>query len=374
MKILATADWHLHNFKEFSKILSVKWDKNIQRYCISEDTDSIEMNSRLFDIVNGLCDMRQYCENNNIYDVVVAGDIFHHRGTIDVTVFNAAYKVIKSFKDRGITLYLMAGNHDDVDSSLTPQTSIQSFKGLAKVIETPKKVTLRDNTTLCCVPFSKDKEYTIKSIESMLDSKNAILVAHIGMMGGKVAGNIKMTEGYTLEEIHADKWNYVILGHYHQPQYLADNTIYCGSPIQTNFGEGSISYNGFFVVDTQAKTSEFVSIVAPRFITIENLDGLNGVTKEFLNSNYIRVKAQAENLQAINDKLTEINEGEFTEVKLDLEKEYVKEHRSNISVTSSLEDVVITYAKEFWKDENTLDEITKVGLDIMTVALQGGKE
>ena len=75
MKLVATGDWHLYNWSEFSKSLMVIWDLGKQRYVeVSEEQPDYqyakEMGSRLLNILNGLCDMRDYCIENNISEVV----------------------------------------------------------------------------------------------------------------------------------------------------------------------------------------------------------------------------------------------------------------------------------------------------------------
>ena len=61
--------------------------------------------------------------------------MFHKRGTIEVVVFNAVYKVLNSFCEVGIAVHLIAGNHDQVDASVIPTSSIHSFKDIAHIIE-----------------------------------------------------------------------------------------------------------------------------------------------------------------------------------------------------------------------------------------------
>ena len=142
MKLIATADWHIHEFSDFSTILNVHWSQHYQRFIESDNEDSKPMNSRLFNILNGLCDMRDYAIQNNITQIINAGDVFHKRGSISVTAFNAVHKVLESFYRAGLTMYIIAGNHDQVDSSISPETSIHTFSDLACVIEKPQTMSI----------------------------------------------------------------------------------------------------------------------------------------------------------------------------------------------------------------------------------------
>ena len=102
MKIVCTADWHIHQFQDFSKQILVSWDDSTKHYYKS--LHGKEMNSRLFNILDGIAQLRDYCRDNGIKYVLNAGDVFHKRGNINVDTFNAAHKIISSFRDCGIEM------------------------------------------------------------------------------------------------------------------------------------------------------------------------------------------------------------------------------------------------------------------------------
>ena len=222
----------------------VVWDDEILRYCDitgSDGTDrwyeehwdveAKELSSRFFNILNALCDMRDYCVKNKINHVLIAGDLFHKRGTIEVVVFNAIYKVLDSFYDVGIAVHLIAGNHDQVDASVIPTSSIHSFKDIAHVIEKPEYFTLDGLAEVVAIPYSKDKKFVLNSMEELReqckDPERAILLCHVGITGGTVgSGMYSMKDEYSLKDLKSNHWKYLIAGHYHQPQLLDYNAIY----------------------------------------------------------------------------------------------------------------------------------------------------
>lgn len=386
MKLLCTGDWHLHNFADFSKSLMVSWDDSTLRYTIvSYDTiktDSKEMNSRLFNILNGICDMRDYCITHGIIDVLMSGDLFHKRANIEVSVFNPAYKVLSSFRDLGINLHAIAGNHDDVDSSQIPMTSIHSFREIIHVIEQPEYFTVNNNAEIVAIPYSKDKKFVLESMKQLRkqckEPRQAILLCHLGIDGGLVgSGMHMMSDEYSLRDLMYDKWKYVVVGHYHQPQVLEYNSIYCGTPVQNNFGDelkGKDGYNGFFVIDTDRRWDiEFVPIIAPRFITFSSVEELEQADAEFIKSNYVRVKSTASQADEIQDRLENMLGNDTQDIRLELEKDYSIDQRSEVSVTQSFEDTVKTYAQERWETKETLNSVIAQGLDILNEAMTGGK-
>lgn len=387
MKIATFSDVHAHNFQDYSKTLFVKWDETSLRYKeVEEDAEDLTikpMNSRLFFILQGLCDMRDYCLKYNIQECLFGGDLFHKRSTIDVTVFNAMYRVLNSFKQLDITVHGIAGNHDQTDSSIIPTTALHSLSKIMHVIEQPELFQLKDDTEVVALPYSKDKQFIINSMNNLRDQcqdpKSAILLCHLGLSGGVVgSGMYAMNDEYTLQDLMYDKWKYLVAGHYHQPQLLAHNSFYCGTPVQNNFGderkgEGDERYNGFFVIDTSKRWDiQFVPVIAPRFITVSSAQELEELGAEVIKNNYVRVKSSAEHASELSDKVTELLGDDTKEVRLELEKDYSVDHRSDVSVTQTYADSVKTYAKERWNNETTLGQATDLGLEILAEAMNGG--
>ena len=388
MKLVCTGDWHVFNFKEFSKNLLVQWDNEKQRFLEIESnntehdvSDIKEMNSRLMNILNGLCDMRDYCVSEDITDILFAGDMFHKRGTIDVVVFNSLYRVLKSFKDNNLQVHAIAGNHDQVDNSKIPVSAIHSFSDVIHVIEQPEYFTI-DEQEVVAVPYSKDKEFIISSISDLKhmckEPKQAILLCHLGITGGTVgSGMYSMKDEYSLKELQYNKWKYLVAGHYHQPQLLEYNSIYTGTPVQNSFGDellGEDGFNGFFVIDTDKRWDvRFVPIYKPRFITL-TAEELENSSAQLLQEHYIRIKSTNDNSEKIQDllesSLTE-EELESSNIRVELEKEYISEHRSEIGISQSFEEIITTYTKEKLS-ESTSEEQEKmifVGLDILSRAI-----
>lgn len=391
MKIVCTGDWHAFNFTDFSKSLMVVWDDTTMRYKdVTENSEDFpeakEMSSRFFNILKGICDMRDYCIINKINNVLLAGDVFHKRSTIEVVVFNAIYKVLDSFYNTSISVHIIAGNHDQVDSSTIPQSSIHPFREIAHTIESPEyfKITENNETVeVVALPYSKDKGFVLSSMKELREQcespKDAILMCHLGITGGTVgSGMYAMSDEYGLKDLMYNKWKYVVCGHYHQPQLLEYNSIYTGTPVQNSFGDelkGEDGYNGFFVVDTNKRWDvQFVPIIAPRFITVSSAEELEQYDSEFLTNNYVRVKASAKDAEDIKDSLEELlGEDSAQEVRLELEKDYATEQRSEIGVSQSFEETVKIYAQERCEDSDKIDYFTGRGLEILSEAIVGGK-
>lgn len=371
MKIACTADWHIHAFSDFSRQVQVIWDEGIGRFVESDSESAKELNSRLLNILDGICDLRDYCVENDISVVLNAGDVFHKRGSINVDTFNAAHKVIKSFADRNIELIILSGNHDQTDASDLPTSSIHTLYNVATIIEKPCKIDLK-GTSVVAIPYSRNKKFVLKSINKYFDSnsKNNILMAHLGVTGGAVgSGMYLMNDEYSMKDLKWDKWKYVVLGHYHRPQLLSHNSFYCGTPVQNTFNDEIKSdedggFNGFFVVDTSKRYDvQFVPIKRPRFITINSPEDV----PDNMSTDFYRIKTPAEAVEAIKSVIDEEN----ANVRLDIERNYAELDRSDIGISDSFEEAVKKYAKENYEGE--LGAVVDVGLEILAEAISGGK-
>lgn len=255
------------------------------------------------------------------------------------------------------------------------------------MIENPEHFLIDEGSEeveVVAIPYSKDKNFILSSIKSFrekcTDSKSAILLTHLGISGGVTgSGMYVMSDEYNLKELSPELWKYIVLGHYHRPQLLCNNTFYCGTPVQNSFNdevkEGN-GYNGFFIIDTSKRYDiEFVPLIAPRFVTVSSVEDLEGFTQDFLENNYVRVKTKAENVEEVKELLGQFGKEEaLNEVRLELEKSYITEARSDINVSMSFEDTIKTYVAEKCPDDVKKLKIENLGLEILSEVVSGGGE
>lgn len=371
MKIAVIGDIHCHNWKDFSKTVNVHWDSSIGRYKESQECDDfdIPMNSRLLNILNGLGDVRDYCVNNSIKLVLFAGDLFHSRGSVETTVYNATYKIFETFYQSGIEVIMISGNHDQPMSMVYSESSLYPFNRLNQVILKPKMVTYSDGSELLniiCIPYSKDKKMNMDALHSMLetsdDNASKILLAHVGISGGLVgSGNFVMSDEYNLNELKATKFKYCIFGHYHKPQVLEYNSIYAGSLLQNTFNDEGDKH-GFWVIDTNKRWDmELIPLDYPEFITIKGKD----YDRSVINGNYVRIQANSSDMEDIMSDIESNDAGvECSSIRMELEKDYTGSSRSDISIVMSTEDILKTYVRENNNTGLLDEELIKRGLSI----------
>lgn len=382
-------DIHAHSFKDYSKTLEVGWDDNTGRY-VKVDSEQfngrvIAMNSRLFNIVSALSDVREYCLDNAINTCLMAGDLFHSRGSVETVVFNSVYKVFERFKQDNIEVIMIAGNHDQFDSSPVPENSLYTFNQICKVVSVPETIDLIDKDTgeiikLCALPYSKDKlmlkKYLDKFVEDTKDDTGSdrILMAHLGLSGSLIgSANYVISDEWNINDLNERYFKYTVLGHYHKPQFVTEGCFYTGSLLQNNFNDEGDKH-GFMVLDTDFRWDvQQVALDYPEFITITK-DNVETFSAEQLAKNYIRVASNAtdadEVMGALDSVISEAayayEEDAFNQIRVEVEKDYDGDNRSDISISMSLTEVIQVYAKENAADSDDVKALIEKGLDIVS--------
>lgn len=391
MKFVAIGDIHANNWKDYSSTLSVEWNEIRGRYMEVQDETDIDlltpMNSRLFNILSGLADVRDYCVANGIHLCLCAGDLFHTRGAVDTTVFNSVYRMFEAFQEVGIKVIMIAGNHDQANASVFAENSLYPFSGINQVISTPQLVIYQEGDEtieVCCLPYSKDKKMTLECLQAMLAKRSdndQVLLAHVGISGGLVgSGNYVMSDEYNLMELKVPKFKYAIFGHYHKPQVLEYNSIYTGSLLQNTFNDEGDEH-GFWVVDTSRRYDmELVPLHYPKFITVttSNCDKL---TAQDLSENYVRVQATAKDASSVMGVIEGLSEEAIGDtqlvdsVRLEVEKDYEAERtaRSDISISMDTPLILKTYVEEHNDTKLSNVALLEKGLEIL-FKVQGGGE
>ena len=389
MKLVAMGDIHAHSFKDYSKTLEVGWDDNTGRY-VKVDSEQfngrvIAMNSRLFNIVSALSDVREYCLDNAINTCLMAGDLFHSRGSVETVVFNSVYKVFERFKQDNIEVIMIAGNHDQFDSSPVPENSLYTFNQICKVVSVPETIDLIDKDTgeiikLCALPYSKDKLMLKKYLDKFVEDtkgdtgSDKILMAHLGLSGSLIgSANYVISDEWNISALNERYFKYTVLGHYHKPQFVTEGCFYTGSLLQNNFNDEGDKH-GFMVLDTDFRWDvQQVALDYPEFITITK-DNVETFSAEQLAKNYIRVASNAtdadEVMGALDSVISEAayayEEDAFNQIRVEVEKDYDSDNRSDISISMSLTEVIQVYAKENAADSDDVKALIEKGLDIVS--------
>jgi len=164
--------------------------------------------------------------------VVIAGDIFHNVRPTNPAIlvaFSQFARLRKALPDALVVL--VAGNHD------TPRTAetgciLKLFEPLDfEVVDLePRRITDGARSlSILAVPDSGGKR---PALTPDAGYRHNVLLLH-GEVEGVIPDHAKITDRASVtisnEELGADRWSYVALGHYHVYRQVAPNAYYSGS-------------------------------------------------------------------------------------------------------------------------------------------------
>lgn len=253
MKLLHTSDWHLGiELHRHSLIEDQRWFFK-QLYHIIE-TEAVDV-------------------------VMISGDIYDTTlaSKEAIELFDEAMNMIcKQLKKQVIVI---AGNHDS-------QTRLSMMKELVRpsglhlygvLHERPKALTI-DDVEFICIPFvhketlsriyeTKFKTYEQAFLALMDDARQRkvaqkqIVLAHAFVSGAAVSESDRFAMVGSLDMVSKDifhSFDYVALGHLHQPQTLNNRVVYSGSPLAYSFSETKPKH--VVIIDTKTMTHTTIEI------------------------------------------------------------------------------------------------------------------
>lgn len=192
-----------------------------------------------------------------IYDteriMACLGDLYHLRYRVSVRLQNRLVEYFESLSRRGVTVYLLPGNHDQIN--VAGESALDVLGRIPGVIVFTKPTW---NSYGLWIPYRKNID-DFMAANKPLDiydkgrTRN-ILWAHIGVMGAWKTSTLKDTDGISLDALR--KWEDVFSGHYHAA-HIIGNVTYVGSPYQITASEAG-QQKGYMVFNESTDTIDFV--------------------------------------------------------------------------------------------------------------------
>jgi len=164
--------------------------------------------------------------------VVVAGDIFHTVRPTNPAILHAfrQFARLRSELPEAIVV-MIAGNHD-IPRSAETGCILRLFESMGvHVVDTePKRLPFPEHDlSIFAVPDGVGPRPVFAPDPS---AKYNVLLLHgeiAGVLPRALADSDRATREITIEELGADQWTYVALGHYHVHRAVAPNAYYSGS-------------------------------------------------------------------------------------------------------------------------------------------------
>lgn len=211
------------------------------------------------------------CERQGVKTIVLLGDLFHSRQSVNVRLLHEVKKLFRFIRDRGFTVYSLLGNHDICFKN---NYEINSAKMLMDdLIEWTNDdgYLIFDDTLL--VDWRNTKEEYFQLFDKIKDETRNIT----NVLGHFEFRDFKQTRHSTVAHEEAlrprEFFDYfpqkpeVFSGHLHLPQ-VAEGIVYVGVPYYQTWGEHGQEL-GFIIYDREKRTAEKIVNPYPLFVVLD---------------------------------------------------------------------------------------------------------
>lgn len=210
--------------------------------------------------------------------MIVGGDIFHTRGTIDPEVLNPVQATVAKIMDMGVTIYAIPGNHDLksndtnwLSSQVETLAQTHSDNGHTfEVYNTPTSIKV-DGHHLAFVPWRSTTAQVLSDLQvlkdTLADYDTYDVVIHAGIDG---VLPFKGDSGITAELLGAFGFRHVWAGHYHNHKDLGHGVVSIGALTHQNWGD--VGTKAGFILVSDDGSYKWHDTHAPKFVDISGLD------------------------------------------------------------------------------------------------------
>jgi DNA repair exonuclease SbcCD nuclease subunit len=247
--------------------------------------------------------IREYCHAANITEVIILGDLFHDRRTLDIEVLARVVTFFEETVEKyGQNWIAFPGNHDMFLRHSWEINSLTALRRHLTVIEDIKILQI-DHARFWVLPFvtyERSYMYAVKSIQKQAHGDD-MLLTHIGV-NGATNNSCFLLPNWSVVNFDATQFKRIYTGHFHCKQQIGENIWYPGSPIPFKFDEGDVPH-GFYCYDLVEDSHKFINIwragarflpdepAPPQFCTLLD-ELLEEKTEEMVRGNMIRVALQ----------------------------------------------------------------------------------
>lgn len=247
----------------------------------------------------------------NGVDIVLAGDVFDSRSSQRLSVLDLFDEFLGMCESNAVTCFVIPGNHDKtLYSSHNSFLKVFRYHPSCVLIEDIKDMVVQDvNVTF--MPFF-DEDMMVKRLNE--HSGGQILVSHFELNGS--VNNGIVSKGRAISKSMLDKWDLVLLGHYHNYHKVTDKVSHCPSIIQKNFGEDE---NKGYTLVYNDLTYEIIKSDFKPFKTIKiNIDEITPkLSKEWLKLAESNVNLRIE-VSGATEKLKSFKKVKYSQAGIDI--------------------------------------------------------
>lgn len=345
------ADLHCHAWSAFSR------------------PNSKGINSRLEIICNELYRVATEVKAAGGDRLIIAGDIFHTRGTIDPEVLNPVRDTFRFILELGVNINIIPGNHDlKSDETKRLSSAVENLNDVnrngvcVKVYNTVFSDSY-SNFEFVFVPWQSNPQSVIEALRVVAthtDVYTTDVFIHAGI-DGVIAG----MPGHGLDPIELAGLGFrnIFAGHYHNHKRFPGNVTSIGAIAHHNWGDIG-SKAGYLLVDSDTGEFEFRASHAPEFVDIT---GMNDIDAEIVaDGNYVRIRGDALSRADIDATRKKIESWRSKGVSIEIPL-----LAPTVRVTAgptkakTLDQSVSDYVKDAFKGDLLKDEIEKTALQVL---------
>jgi DNA repair exonuclease SbcCD nuclease subunit len=269
---LLVSDIHAHKWSAFATI--------------DGDGANSRLKAILSELERGAAELKK--RGGNI--MVIAGDLFHVRGSVDPEVFNLTHRCIRAILETGVSIYAIPGNHDLAGRETTEiGNAFQSFDSLEN-FQVHGSIQFHDK--LAFIPWCASLALLRTQIAELKDwvqrcgenTNELDLIIHAGIDG--VLSGVPAS-GLTHEEIASWGFKRVFAGHYHHHLDFGNSVYSIGALTHQTWSDIGTKAGFLFVYPDRV---DYAASHAPSFIEITGDDAPEDIPM-MVPGNYVRVRS-----------------------------------------------------------------------------------
>lgn len=301
--------------------------------------------------------------------LVIAGDFFDNRQSIDINVLNRGMDIIESLSSR-LEVFLMIGNHDIYKKKDTDTTSLRVFTHIDNVHVLYNTTTVDigpeyNTKKMLLIPWVGDPKEENKILSSFAGDNIDIAVLHSDICGLRYDNGREILNGVNISSFSGTK---IYSGHIHKRQ-STEKVTYFGSPYQMRRSDiGNVKGVYSLQCSQEGELTEYFveNLYSPQFLRLpleSILDMTTEQLKKIICNNYVDILIKQKYINEINvSKIIEIaDECNVKKIEIILDKsDSVLTEDDNTVKTNEM-----TIEEIFISKINKMDSLTKEDIDTL---------
>jgi DNA repair exonuclease SbcCD nuclease subunit len=348
MKIKAIiSDLHFHNWNQFSSVTSEG------------------VNTRLQILIDEVIRAAEVLRREGGTTLLVAGDVFHVRGTITPTVFNPVQKTFKGIVKSGIKIVIIPGNHDlEGKDSRSVSSSITSLIEVGCIVHSTSHLDLDDKVLM--VPWHENVS-ELREVLVKLSKEHAAIKSDIDVVIHAPVDDVIIGipgHGLTADWLADLGFKRVFCGHYHNHKNFNDKVYSIGAIAHHTWSDPDSKAGFLLVEDTCVR---YQATNAPKFVDVDS--SMDETDIEFaVDGNYARAKINKSTTKDVENLREFLEKAGAKGVVINAVKEPTRVRASTVKSGATME----TSLSEFVKNSKKIGDEMKSKVSLIAMEILAG--